>query len=125
MEKKNINDHLANERTFLAWIRTSIAIMGFGFVVVKFSLFMKQVSILLFRGNEQKTAVHSGSLGIFLVAIGVIIVILAFLHFIQTKRQIETDYFVPSNRHIIALCLCIVVFGGLLIWYLIESTQVV
>jgi putative membrane protein len=31
------NDHLANERTFLAWIRTGIGIMGFGFVVVKFS----------------------------------------------------------------------------------------
>ncbi|QEM08229.1 DUF202 domain-containing protein [Mucilaginibacter rubeus] len=35
----NASDHLANERTFLAWIRTSIALMGFGFVVVKFSLF--------------------------------------------------------------------------------------
>ena len=33
-------DHLANERTFLAWIRTSIGIMAFGFVVVKFSLFL-------------------------------------------------------------------------------------
>jgi len=27
-------EHLANERTFLAWIRTSIALMGFGFVIV-------------------------------------------------------------------------------------------
>ncbi|WP_167516127.1 MULTISPECIES: YidH family protein [Mucilaginibacter] len=38
-QKINASDHLANERTFLAWIRTSIALMGFGFVVVKFSLF--------------------------------------------------------------------------------------
>ena len=30
----NVSDHLANERTFLAWIRTSIGIMAFGFVVV-------------------------------------------------------------------------------------------
>ena len=43
----NPSDHLANERTFLAWIRTSIAIMAFGFVVVKFTFFIKQLSIVL------------------------------------------------------------------------------
>jgi len=51
LEEKNLIDrsreHLANERTFLAWIRTSIALMGFGFVIVKFTLFLKQLSLLL------------------------------------------------------------------------------
>jgi hypothetical protein len=42
LEKPRVADHLANERTFLAWIRTSIGIMGFGFVVVKFSRFLRQ-----------------------------------------------------------------------------------
>ena len=42
LEKPRVADHLANERTFLAWIRTSIGIMGFGFVVVKFSRFICQ-----------------------------------------------------------------------------------
>lgn len=48
-EKKQgaITDHLANESTFLALIRTSIGIMAFGFVVVKFSFFVKQISLLL------------------------------------------------------------------------------
>jgi putative membrane protein len=41
------SDHLANERTFLAWIRTGIGIMAFGFVVVKFTLFVKQLSLVL------------------------------------------------------------------------------
>ncbi|WP_229663535.1 YidH family protein [Pedobacter quisquiliarum] len=40
LEKPRVADHLANERTFLAWIRMSIGIMGFGFVVVKFSRFL-------------------------------------------------------------------------------------
>ena len=35
----NCREHLANERTFLAWVRTSIAIIAFGFVIEKFSLF--------------------------------------------------------------------------------------
>jgi len=40
---RNRRVHMANERTFLAWIRTSIAIMAFGFVVEKFGLFLRQV----------------------------------------------------------------------------------
>ena len=35
------SDHAANERTFLAWVRTAIAIMAFGFVVAKFDLFLR------------------------------------------------------------------------------------
>ena len=45
--KQNASDHLANERTLLAWVRTCIGIMAFGFVVVKFSLFIKQISLVL------------------------------------------------------------------------------
>ena len=41
--------HLANERTFLAWIRTSIALMAFGFVVEKFALFLKEAEYFLMR----------------------------------------------------------------------------
>jgi hypothetical protein len=38
---RNFSDHSANERTFLAWVRTSIAVMGFGFLVEKFDLFLE------------------------------------------------------------------------------------
>ena len=38
---KNFRDHAANERTFLAWVRTAIAIMAFGFIVEKFGLFLE------------------------------------------------------------------------------------
>jgi uncharacterized membrane protein YidH (DUF202 family) len=47
--RRNPSDHLANGRTFLASIRTSIAIMGFGFVAVKFALFIKQISLAFNR----------------------------------------------------------------------------
>jgi putative membrane protein len=45
-DQQLISEHLANERTFLAWIRTGIGIMAFGFVVVKFSVFLVQVGNL-------------------------------------------------------------------------------
>ena len=71
-ENKRINpsDHLANERTFLAWIRTSIALMGFGFVVVKFSLFVKQLSLAVTGHVDFPSKGFSGVIGMCLVAIG-------------------------------------------------------
>ncbi len=50
MDEHNIqgyaSDHLANEHTYLAWLRTSVGIMAFVFVVVNFSLFLKQISLI-------------------------------------------------------------------------------
>ena len=46
---QNRRVHLANERTFLAWIRTSIAMMAFGFVVEKFALFVKEAEYFLMK----------------------------------------------------------------------------
>lgn len=47
---------MANERTFLAWIRTSIGIMAFGFVVEKFALFIKKMGYFFERSNIHETA---------------------------------------------------------------------
>ena len=41
---KRYSDHAANERTFLAWVRTAIAVMAFGFVIERFDLFLKVVA---------------------------------------------------------------------------------
>jgi putative membrane protein len=38
---KNFSDHAANERTFLAWVRTAIAVMAFGFLIERFDLFLQ------------------------------------------------------------------------------------
>ena len=41
---KRYSDHAANERTFLAWVRTAIAIMAFGFVIERFDLFLQMLA---------------------------------------------------------------------------------
>lgn len=79
--RANASDHLANERTFLAWIRTSIALMGFGFVVVKFSLFVKQLSLAV-TGHVVVTGKgFSGVIGMCLVAIGALTTLTGFLRY--------------------------------------------
>ncbi len=84
----NASDHLANERTFLAWIRTSIALMGFGFVVVKFSLFVKQVSFALGEKSAIVSKGFSSAIGVILVAVGAILAVLAYLQYRRTERQL-------------------------------------
>ena len=41
---KRYSDHAANERTFLAWVRTAIAVMAFGFLIERFDLFLRYIA---------------------------------------------------------------------------------
>jgi putative membrane protein len=41
---KHYSDHAANERTFLAWVRTAIAVMAFGFLIERFDLFLRYIA---------------------------------------------------------------------------------
>jgi len=54
-------DHAANERTFLAWVRTAIAIMAFGFLVQKFDLFLRIASQSLAAGSLPATVRSSAT----------------------------------------------------------------
>ncbi|MEO6068957.1 MAG: DUF202 domain-containing protein [Chitinophagaceae bacterium] len=119
--QKNTTDHLANERTFLAWVRTSIGIMAFGFVVVKFSLFVKQLSMLLGKEATINHNSYSGIMGITLVAIGAITSIMAFLRYKKTEKQITENRFQNSSLLITVLIAVIFIMSLLLIAYLVRS----
>ena len=123
LEEKNSiersREHLANERTFLAWIRTSIALMGFGFVIVKFSLFLKQLSLLL-ETNGPVSKGYSSIAGIIMVAIGVIIAIFAFLQYKNNEKQLKNNYYVSSSMLSLFITLIIIIGGILLTFYLVS-----
>src|SRR4030066_164141 len=87
---RNRRVHMANERTFLAWIRTSISIMAFGFVVEKFSLFVKQLSYYLGREATPPPSGYSSVFGILLVGLGAIMGVLAFFRYKTVERQIDS-----------------------------------
>lgn len=117
--------HMANERTFLAWIRTSIGIMAFGFVVEKFALFLKQMSIILEPSITENTLPlshgYSAIIGIFLVGLGTLLVLLAFVRYKKVQRQIDTDTFRPSSILDLIITVSILVVGVLLVSYLIYT----
>ncbi len=118
---KNTTDHLANERTFLAWIRTSIGIMAFGFVVVKFSLFVKQLTLLLGKEQIIQQKGYSAIVGIVLVAVGAIASILAYIRYKKTEKQINENRYQSSSLLISILTGFIFLISVLLIAYLIKS----
>lgn len=123
-KQRNATDHLANERTFLAWIRTGIAIMAFGFVVVKFALFVKQVAYIVGEGHASVTLPSQGYsawIGIALVALGTIMSLLAFFRYKNIERQLEQYRFSPSLTLSVLLTVAIVLVGLLLVIYLIPS----
>src|SRR5579871_4567133 len=115
---KNRREHLANERTFLAWIRTSIGIMAFGFVVEKFGLFMDQISY--FFGKQGVTPPpegHYSVFGVFLVVFGMLIGLFSFVKYKKIERQIERDTYNSSSTLAVVLTITVVVIGGFLVAY--------
>ncbi len=122
---RNRRVHMANERTFLAWIRTSIGIMAFGFVVEKFALFMKQMAYVLGKSTpgEALPPAHdySAILGIFLVGLGALMGLLAFIRYKKVEKQIDKDTWQPSSILDALLTLSVLAVGIFLVVYLIYS----
>jgi len=115
------SDHLAYERTFLAWIRTSIAIMGFGFVVVKFSLFIKQLSIALGEKIILPGKGYSPIIGISLVIIGAVMALLAFVRFKNIQHHLQQGSYFPSFALSLLMTIAIVIISLMLVLYLLPS----
>jgi len=120
-KKRNRRVHMANERTFLAWIRTSIAVMAFGFVVEKFSLFVKEMAYYLGKEAAAPPRGYSSVIGILLVGLGVLMGVLAFFRYKTVERQIDEDTYRPSVLLNTMLALSIISIGVFLILYLVHS----
>ena len=84
------SDHAANERTYLAWVRTAIAVMAFGFLVEKFDLFL-EVAARSLAGRPPSglnQAVGDGA-GLLLIVLGGAMIVVATLRFRQVGRDID------------------------------------
>lgn len=122
---RNRRVHMANERTFLAWIRTSIGIMAFGFVVERFALFVRQVAYFLTKAGLPETVPQTRSyasvFGIILVAFGALLVPLAYIRYRRLEQQIGQDAYEPSKALNIALTIAVFATGIFLVVYLLRS----
>lgn len=117
-------DYLANERTFLAWIRTSIALMGFGFVIVKFALFIRQISIALGQKVTVPGKGYSAIIGVIMVALGAIMATLAYIRYRNIEKQLANGSYFPSRWLSILVTLSIVIGSILLVLYLLPNIRI-
>lgn len=107
---KNRRVHMANERTFLSWIRTSVAIMAFGFVLEKF--------IIPFNHNGCNCSLY---LGVFVVFLGGLVGFLSTYSFLKTEKEIMEDTYHPSFITDILVAIVLSSIGMLLAIYLISA----
>lgn len=117
------SDYLANERTFLAWIRTSIALMGFGFVIVKFALFIRQISAALGEKIVMPGKGYSAIVGVVMVALGAVMATLAYIRYNSIRKQLRQNAYYPSQGLSFLVTLSLVVGSILLVLYLIPNIK--
>lgn len=84
-EKASTSDELANDRTFLAWLRTGISVSGLGFVVAKFALFLQRL-------GPAKSAPHQGlstAVGVALVLAGGALMVVGYAQHARVLRSLH------------------------------------
>lgn len=112
--------YFADERTLLAWVRTALALMGFGFLVERFGLFLRQLAEV--RGQTIYRGSGSVWLGTVLVLMGTVVLIVSARRHMKALQRIApgTDLAKPSaNRTPLSLTLALAAFGIALAAYLL------
>lgn len=98
-----VRDHLANERTFLAWIRTGIAMLGFGFLVAKLRLELGP--------DIRASEVRASTLGILFSVAGIVTIVLATWRYFVVMKMIEASAFRPLGYRLTLFALLLIAVG--------------
>jgi putative membrane protein len=114
-------DHLANERTFLAWVRTGAAIVIFGFAIGRFSIAMRQLTAL--SGHAIRTAGLSVWMGAGSIIAGVTLVVAGLFRYRKTRQLLDQGKFEPAGFMLDLVTILTVLFGMVLAGYLIYTEK--
>jgi uncharacterized protein (DUF302 family)/uncharacterized membrane protein YidH (DUF202 family) len=113
-------DYLAAERTVLAWIRTGIALMGLGFVLARFGLFLQEFNHLQpdFQARSYGISLW---IGVALILMGVAVCLLSVLRHLRMLKQLEAgeSLYLRSPRLVIGVAAALVILGLVMAGYLI------
>jgi putative membrane protein len=112
-------DHLANERTFLAWVRTGVAVVVFGFAIGRFAVAIRQWMQLEGQGHVVPTSGLSVWFGTAAIIAGVLVCLMGLVRYRQTRKQIDSGSFQPAGFLIDLVGIVTALFGLALAAYLI------
>jgi putative membrane protein len=110
-------EHQANERTFLAWLRTSIALITFGFAIARFGIFLRQIDASLSQSPVvvQRPFLNTETLGLSLVILGVTVILGAAWQYNRVFWQIERGNYQPDRMMVFIMTVAVVLLGLLTI----------
>ena len=124
MTIRNYSDHAANERTFLAWVRTSIAVIAFGFLVERFDLFLAYMAPATGKTRIGVPRGEFGHLaGLTLIVLGMAMIAVATWRFARTAREIDDEavHKGTGSRTDFALAALLIILGIGLLFYLYHT----
>jgi len=110
-------DHLANERTFLAWVRTGVATIVFGFAIGRFSIALRE--FLQVQGRASESSGVSAWLGVISIIGGVLLILAGLARYRKTRLQLDSDTFEPAGFVIDIVSYVLGLFGLSLAGYLV------
>ena len=117
------SDHLANERTFLAWLRTSISVTSLGFVVSKFSVWLRELSVRIDPHAQPAQAGWSLPIGVAMMVVGAFLAILSARRYRFVKRAIEQGEPSADTASIMLVTGLVILLSVALIVYMVFTSQ--
>ncbi len=117
MNANRPTDHLANERTLLAWLRTGLAVAVFGFAVGRFAIAVRQLSAVL--GRPAPTPGLSVWFGTAAILAGVAMSLAGWFRYRDTRRRLDAGEFEPAGAIVDFAAVLAAVFGIALAVYLV------
>ncbi len=121
-DARHASEYLANERTFLAWIRTSIAVVSLGFVVARFSVWLGELAVR--TGSQQpplRTTGISLHIGLAMMAFGAILAVLAVWRYHAVNRAIRRGQVGPDSMLVLLVAAAVILLAGAMIIYMLST----
>jgi putative membrane protein len=122
-EEKRATEYLANERTFLAWIRTSISVVSLGFVVAKFGVWLQELSQRLIPGSPSRESGPSLPIGITMMALGGLLALLAAWRYHKVNLAIEQGQVRADRGLILLVTLMVAALTSAMIVYMLATAR--
>ena len=117
-EAHRASEHLDNERTFLAWVRTNVALISIGFVVARLTPTLGAAG----AANGNRVASKAGAAGIVLVILGAVITVMAAWRYHQVNRQIEAGIVKPDRGMVLMVTVLIALLSAAAVVYMLSGS---
>ena len=115
-DEARAQEHLANERTFLAWVRPTIALVSLGFVITRLGLFLREAGMNAPRLSHSVSPISIGLMGF-----GALLTVLAAWRYAAVNRQIETGCVKTDRALVWFVAVVVTIISVALIVYMVGN----